>query len=514
MATNGGESPSGSDSPSRSVSPNTSQATSTLHNLRLSIDSDRGSGASSPAEQNGVNGHSHEHKDDSNDPIVTLQRELDRTRQEKDALASQYNNLLAKLTQMRTTLGNKLKQDAEELDRQEQLLQQLTAQNEDLTSTVETLKEELIASHKEADRASSELDSMRNRVLQESAQENQIHERELRETQTELERCKMERDEWERIAMQERAISEDVKSTLETLSRDLELEREARDREMGELDAEREKAENLQAVLRDFQSARDHELRQAVKDYESQLMQVTQSLAEFKHRALTAELQLEESHMNVTRTSELEKEVKEKNLLIGKLRHEAVIMNEHLMEALRRLRRNSSDTNVDRRLVTNVLLSFLTTPRADGKRFEMLNLLSSILSWNDSEREKAGLQRNHTPAPTSFWGRTSSAANSPSKNHELDKSDETESFSRLWVEFLLTEAAAGESPSISEAPTPSRNNNSLPGTPTNGAFPSSPTFKGQRRLASMNQSAAMASSPNLLQPPTRKGKEKDRTPDS
>jgi len=46
-----------------------------------------------------------------------------------------------------------------------------------------------------------------------------------------------------------------------------------------------------------------------------------------------------------------------------------------------------------RRLVTNILLSFLTTHRADSKRFEMLSLLSTILSWDDTEREKAGLQR-------------------------------------------------------------------------------------------------------------------------
>ncbi|EEB88659.1 hypothetical protein MPER_13386, partial [Moniliophthora perniciosa FA553] len=67
---------------------------------------------------------------------------------------------------------------------------------------------------------------------------------------------------------------------------------------------------------------KEHELRQAVKDYESQLVQATQSLAEYKHRALTAEMSLEESQTNSSRTQELEKEVKEKNLLIGKLRHE------------------------------------------------------------------------------------------------------------------------------------------------------------------------------------------------
>ena len=59
-----------------------------------------------------------------------------------------------------------------------------------------------------------------------------------------------------------------------------------------------------------------------MKDYESRLLDVTQSLAEFKSRALNAELQLEESSTNNTRVQELEKEVKEKGILIGKLRQE------------------------------------------------------------------------------------------------------------------------------------------------------------------------------------------------
>lgn len=104
---------------------------------------------------------------------------------------------------------------------------------------------------------------------------------------------------------------------------------------------------------------------------------------------------------------------------------EAVIINEHLMEALRRLRKNSQDNSVDRRLVTNVLLSFLTTPRADSKRFEMLNLLASVLSWTDAEREKAGLQRTG-PTSSSLWGRSSASGSPKGKGAELDKSDETE----------------------------------------------------------------------------------------
>jgi len=43
-----------------------------------------------------------------------------------------------------------------------------------------------------------------------------------------------------------------------------------------------------------------------------------------------------------------ELEVKEKNLLIGKLRHEAVILNEHLTKALRHLKKGKPDDNIDK----------------------------------------------------------------------------------------------------------------------------------------------------------------------
>jgi len=36
--------------------------------------------------------------------------------------------------------------------------------------------------------------------------------------------------------------------------------------------------------------AKDHELQQAVNEREAQLVEVTQSLAEYKHRALQAEV--------------------------------------------------------------------------------------------------------------------------------------------------------------------------------------------------------------------------------
>lgn len=91
--------------------------------LRLSVDSDRD--IQSPSLTNGTpDGHptngsngSEDSEDGDLDPVERLQKELERTKGEKDVLASQYRTLLSKLTAMRTTLGNKLQQDAVSLPR-------------------------------------------------------------------------------------------------------------------------------------------------------------------------------------------------------------------------------------------------------------------------------------------------------------------------------------------------------------------------------------------------------------
>ena len=107
------------DGHSNAQSPQSSSSASNIEHataaLRLSVDSDRDT--QDPPLTNGKpNGHAangSEGTDDADlDPVERLQRELERTKEEKDVLASQYRTLLSKLTAMRTTLGNKLQQDA------------------------------------------------------------------------------------------------------------------------------------------------------------------------------------------------------------------------------------------------------------------------------------------------------------------------------------------------------------------------------------------------------------------
>ncbi|KAG8741949.1 hypothetical protein FRC10_002261 [Ceratobasidium sp. 414] len=459
-----------------------------------------------------------EHTDNDEAPktneerIAQLEQELEKTRAESDSWAEQYRTLLAKLTTMRATLANKLQQDAAELDRREQHITQLTATNEDLSNTIEALKQELTASSDDASHLSHELSALRQRALDTTSSADAELEQtrlelehtrgDLDATRRELEEERMEREELEREAAQERVMAEEVRAQVVVLRREMEQAAALRAKDTEAIEREKEKSANLQSVLEDFQLAKDMEIRQALAESESSLQHTIKQLAEFKSRALQAEAELAESTHNSDRVATLEKEVKEKNLLIGKLRHEAVIINEHLTIALRRLRSStaSSSNSVDKALVSNILLSFLSAPRTDTTRFEMLGVLANVLGWRDNEREKAGLQRSGggngstLGVPVGVGGRRVSM--SGAKDVELDRSDETESFSKMWVEFLLKEANQGSVPPTPTTPGPS-GGMGLP-SPRPASLPGLPTIS---RNTSGSASRGRADSPTTATPP-------------
>lgn len=94
--------------------------------------------------------------------------------------------------------------------------------------------------------------------------------------------------------------------------------------------------------------AKDAEMQAAVEHVQKQLDVAKKSWKEYEERANTAESALEKSQQGLGKAERYEREVKEKNLLIGKLRHEAIILNEHLVEAMRKLKEETSEDNVDR----------------------------------------------------------------------------------------------------------------------------------------------------------------------
>jgi len=50
---------------------------------------------------------------------------------------------------------------------------------------------------------------------------------------------------------------------------------------------------------------------------------------------------------------------------------------------LRVLKRDNADDKIDKQLVTNVFLQFLSKQRGDATKYEVLQLIASVLTWND-----------------------------------------------------------------------------------------------------------------------------------
>lgn len=324
----------------------------------------------------------------------SLREELSRVKEERNSFEAQYRGLLGKLSQMRSTLGDRLRQDAEELDRREQQIEALQGKSQELQETIETLKSELLTSHGDMERLTQEMDSVRILQVKNSSQsDRKSGEVKLRELQEMTERYRIDAESWESSCMEERAYREELALEVRGVKRERDeaIMREAEEKRRA--DREAQSALDLQQVLEEFQSSQESEIQRVLGDYQIKYDQVAASLEEHKERTKKAEREAREYKEGWEKCQSLEREVKEKNILIGKLRHEAVICNEHLTEALRRLRNNTSDSNVDGRLITNLILQFLNAPRSDSKRFEMLSLIGSVLNWSADEREKAGLQR-------------------------------------------------------------------------------------------------------------------------
>ena len=89
-------------------------------------------------------------------------------------------------------------------------------------------------------------------------------------------------------------------------------------------------------------------MRELVENSQAQVESLRKQLQEVESKATEATESLESTKKELDRASPFEKEVKEKNLLIGKLRHEAVILNDHLTKALRYLKKGKPEDNIDK----------------------------------------------------------------------------------------------------------------------------------------------------------------------
>jgi len=283
--------------------------------------------------------------------VTQLQSDLDESNGAKEQAEEQYQNLLGRVEKIKQTLSDRLKRDKAELEEAKERIDELETENEELRNSATSsgdseakLKEEL----QDATRELNTLRSRQNLSAQNWQKERDEMVRQVSHLKEELGTTSNAMGEWEVIAMEERSLKESLQDKTSDLEEQIHALRRGYDEATQERDSQATLVDNLQNALREIQEARKRELREMVETTEEQLQAQKKLVQDAEARAAEALAAKETLTAELERTAPFEKEVREKNLLIGKLRHEAIVLNDHLTKALRYLKKTKPEDNVDR----------------------------------------------------------------------------------------------------------------------------------------------------------------------
>ncbi|GMF97122.1 unnamed protein product [Aspergillus oryzae] len=269
--------------------------------------------------------------------MEALQHKLNDAEGKKEHAESQFQKLLERVNTIKSQLGERLKEDA--VPRLK--IGELEEQNAALKDNFQGKCSELAELSEANEHKSKEILTLRDRTN--LSQQNWLKEKEeLFEQQSylqsEFEQAKEAMHNWEVLAMEERSIRETLGEKVVDLEEQLASLRDAYERTSDERDSQLSAVDGLQRALQEIQTGNS----------DSQLEELKQALHCAEKKALDADKALGSAQKELERVRPFEKEVKEKNLLIGKLRHEAVTLDDHLTKALRFLKKGKPEDNVDR----------------------------------------------------------------------------------------------------------------------------------------------------------------------
>jgi chromosome segregation ATPase len=290
-------------------------------------------------------------KSQHTEEMSTVRAELEDSQSAREQAETQYQHLLGRINTIKSSLGERLKADKQELEEAKEQIEELESRNEALQKQIQALEAGTKRIEEESKETSKELSSLRNR--HNLSQQNWVHEREdltnqIRQLKDEAEAAKDAMGDWEVLAMEEKRMRENLTERLADLEEQYSSQKEAYEDAITERDTQSQTLGGLQRALQEVQEARKRELREMVESYEEQLQSMKKLVQESDTRATEADASKGALQTELNRLAPFEKEVKEKNLIIGKLRHEAIVLNDHLTKALRFLKKAKPEDNIDR----------------------------------------------------------------------------------------------------------------------------------------------------------------------
>ena len=135
-----------------------------------------------------------------------------------------------------------------------------------------------------------------------------------------------------------------------------------------------------------------------------------------ERKLVESEEKLKKYESNSIDSTKFESLIGSKDSEIQKLKHDISSLQSHLSEAMRRLKSGLNSDIVDKKLISNLFVQFLSLPRGDSKKFEILDVISGILDLSQSDKVKIGLL------------------------HDKIESPQESTFTDMWISFLYKEA--------------------------------------------------------------------------
>jgi regulator of replication initiation timing len=361
--------------------------------------------------------------------VTTLEQANATLRTEKQKADTAYNSLLQKVNEIRKSLTTRFQQNEEQLAANSETIESLEQENQSLTQTISTLQTEISSLSSENSTLATQISSLRKETSHHTTQQSDwdrertgLH-KQKRSLEQEIDSLRLALSNWERTASEEHSLAEASRDRILLLEEEISSYRDHQDSARGELERYRDETVHLRNALRDVQDERKRELREVVEGMEGQIERLNLRSEEAEKRAVDAEVPLPPTGKMLTCVETIGREstgtgpfktLRSRSQRKSRPPREnpsrrsppqthysyliAVILNEHLTKALRLLKRASPSSTVDKLVMTNFLLQFLSLPREDTKRYEILNLIASLLEWNDEQRQKAGLARQTTSA--------------------------------------------------------------------------------------------------------------------
>ncbi|PIA18884.1 hypothetical protein COEREDRAFT_37964 [Coemansia reversa NRRL 1564] len=195
--------------------------------------------------------------------------------------------------------------------------------------------------------------------------------------------------------------------------------------------------QNLQSALESLQVSKDADVDIAVEKLREELRHAAAGQRTATARAEQAEGRLRKIELSGATAEQCQQKITDQMSEIERLRHEVAVLKDHLNESMYRLREESSEFNLDKRVITNLVVGFLALSYGDPKRYEILQLMSSILQFSEEQQEKVGLIRKagrRAPLKSASPG-TPVLESTPTPGETKD------SFSDQWISFLLRESS-------------------------------------------------------------------------